>query len=128
MLSLDKTGWALLFVHQSPDALYRQMKGELEMDDGKITFVVIALFLVIMLVALVRGVLVDEKVAILSLESQDYSNAKITDHTWFAVGLRGCDSKDAARFTARVTNPAGNVTEVYVCTGWLFKGSTIRTW
>jgi prepilin-type N-terminal cleavage/methylation domain-containing protein len=74
-----------------------------------------------------RGMLVNEDVAIRALEKQGYSDIKIISHNWFLVGVRGCDGKDAAKFTARVKNPAGKDTEVFVCTGWIFKGATIRT-
>lgn len=84
--------------------------------------IVVALFL-----SVLRGALVSENTAVRALEKQGYSNVKIIDHDWVLIGLRGCDGHDAAKFTAEVTNPAGKNTEVFVCTGWLFKGATIRT-
>ena len=74
-----------------------------------------------------RGAFVNQDVAVKALDTQGYSNVKITDRAWFAVGMRGCDEKDAARFTATATNPIGKKVQVYVCTGWIFKGATIRT-
>jgi len=74
-----------------------------------------------------RGALVDKDVAIRALEKQGYSNIEIINHQYFWVGWKGCDSKDAAKFTAHVTNPAGKQVEVFVCTGWILKGATIRT-
>ena len=76
---------------------------------------------------LFRGVLVSQDVAVRALEAQGHSNIEIVDSAWFAVGLRGCDTGDAARFTARVINPAGKPAEIYVCSGAFFKGGTIRT-
>jgi len=73
-----------------------------------------------------RGIFASQDVAVRTLESQGYSNIRIVDHAWLAVGFRGCDRLDAARFTAKVTNPAGKPAKVYVCTGVLFKGGTIR--
>ncbi len=73
-----------------------------------------------------RGVIASPDVAIRTLAAQGFSNVQIVDHTWFAVGFRGCDEKDAARFTARATNAAGRPAEVYVCTGVFFKGGTVR--
>jgi hypothetical protein len=86
----------------------------------------VILFLVGLFIGLFRGILASEDVAVRALEAQGYSNIQIVDHAWFAVGFRGCGESDAARFTARATNPAGNSTEVYVCTGVFFKGGTIR--
>lgn len=87
----------------------------------------LAIVLLILIGVQFRGSLVDKDVAIRALEKQGYSNIEIINHQYFAVGWKGCDSKDAAKFTARVTNPAGKRVEVFVCTGWLFKGATIRT-
>lgn len=89
------------------------------------------LFILVLVVAAAflgvgRGVFASEDLAVRTLEAQGYSDIKITDHDWFFVGLRGCDEKDAARFTAEVTNPAGKPANVYVCTGAFFKGGTVR--
>ncbi|MBI4118275.1 MAG: hypothetical protein HY455_01935 [Parcubacteria group bacterium] len=73
-----------------------------------------------------RGAFADQGVAVRALEAQGFSNIEIVDHVWFAIGLRGCDGNDAARFTARATNPTGRQVEVFVCTGLFFKGGTIR--
>ncbi|KKP80380.1 MAG: hypothetical protein A2271_04865 [Candidatus Moranbacteria bacterium RIFOXYA12_FULL_35_19] len=100
----------------------QNIKGE-----GGIEFIIIILFVAISIVLSCRGILVDKNVAIRAVETQGFSNIKVIDHAWFAVGLRGCSSKDAARFTVKATNPAGKEVECYVCSGWLFKGATIRT-
>lgn len=76
--------------------------------------------------SLCRGVFAKEDTAIEALRAQGYSDIKIVDHSWFMVGLQGCDSSDAAIFTAKVTNPANHPAEVYVCTG-LIKGGTVRS-
>lgn len=72
------------------------------------------------------GLFASPQVAVRTLEAQGYSNVQIVDHSWFAMGFRGCDSHDSARFTAIATNPAGKPSQVYVCTGFFFKGGTIR--
>jgi len=74
-----------------------------------------------------RGVFVKENLANRSLEKQGYNNVEVTNKDWFFVGFRGCDMNDAAKITANATNPAGKQTEIFVCTGWPFKGATIRT-
>ena len=80
-----------------------------------------------MLIIACRGVFADENAARESLKKQGYSKVRIIDKSFFMVGLRGCDEKDAAKFTVKAVNPAGILVEVYVCTGWPFKGATIRT-
>lgn len=97
------------------------------MKEWKVVLTYAVLILLTLTVSCGRGAFVDKSVAERALETQGYSNVKIIDHSWFAVGLRGCDEKDAARFTATATNPAGREVQLYVCTGWLFKGATIRT-
>ena len=83
--------------------------------------------LVLFFFGIFRGTFANQDVAVRTLEVQGYSNIQIVDHTWFAVGLRGCDNNDASRFTAKATNPTGKPVEVLVCTGAFFKGGTIRT-
>lgn len=74
-----------------------------------------------------RGCMVSEDVAVRALETNGFSDIKITDHDYFALVLRGGSTDDAARFTAEATNPVGKRVTVEVYTGWLFKGATIRT-
>jgi hypothetical protein len=93
---------------------------------GRSVILYAVLVLVIFFVVVGRGIFASQDVAVRALEAQGYSDIQIVDHAWFAVGLRGCDDKDAARFTAKVTNPAGKSAELYVCTGVIFKGGTVR--
>ena len=88
---------------------------------------IVILFVVLVIGGICRGILVEESVAVRALEIQGYTDIEIVDHAWCFVGFRGCDRNDAARITATATNPVGRRVEVYVCSGWLFKGSTIRT-
>lgn len=76
--------------------------------------------------SLFRGALVSDDVALNTFRNQGYTNIHITDKAFFMVGLRGCDGSDAARFTAMVTNAQGKEVPLYVCSGWPFKGGTIR--
>lgn len=89
-------------------------------------FIVAFLFPVVLFFGACRGIFASEDKAIQTLHSQGYSDIEIVDKAWFLVGVRGCGEGDAARFTAKVTNPAGKRAEVYVCTGLAFKGGTIR--
>lgn len=81
----------------------------------------------ILFLGLFRGAFADSRVAMRALETQGYSNVQITNHQWFLVGFRGCDEKDAAKFSATAMNPVGRQVELFVCTGWIFKGATVRT-
>lgn len=65
--------------------------------------------------------------AIKSLETQGFSDITITDKSTYFLSLKGCGSGDSAKFDVIATNPAGKKVKLYVCTAWLFKGSTIRT-
>lgn len=87
----------------------------------------VLLFLVLITFGISCGAFVGEDVAARALDVQGYSDVKITDHSWFLVGFRGCDESDAARFTAVAKNPAGKYVKVYVCSGWILKGATVRT-
>lgn len=80
----------------------------------------------IMILALSSGTMVDEKIAIETLEKQGFSNVTILEKQWFLVGWRGCANGDAAKFIASAINPRNQTVELYVCIGWPFKGATIR--
>jgi hypothetical protein len=88
-----------------------------------LTIIAILLFILVFC----RGAFVDEEIAYSSSETQGYTNVKVIDHSWFLVGLQGCSAHDAARFTVKAVNPAGREVEYYICSGWLFKGATLRT-
>lgn len=97
------------------------------MRDSSFNSVFIVVAIIFVLVSFARGVFVNESEAARALETQGYRDVKITNDAWLFVGLRGCDEGDAARFTAVASNPTGKRVEIYVCAGWPFKGSTIRT-
>jgi hypothetical protein len=97
------------------------------MYQDKFTNIVIALLAIVFLVGTCgRGGCVQQDVARRALENAGYTEVQITDHKWFAVSWRGCGN-DAARFDATAKNPKGDYVDVYVCAGWLLKGSTIRS-
>ncbi len=86
-------------------------------------------FIALLFCALFAGQLIDNSTAIKALESQGYSNITIVNKAWVAVQFRGCGAGDAARFDTVAINPIGQkVDTVYICSGWIFKGSTLRTW
>jgi hypothetical protein len=89
--------------------------------------VVTSILIIVVFVSGMTGILVPESKAVKALETQGFSDVKITSKAWFMVRLRGGDKSDTVRFTANATNPAGKKVTVYVFSGWLFKGATIRT-
>lgn len=86
----------------------------------------VALIIVALGFGFARGALVGPETAERTLKANGFSDVRITDHVWFAIGWRGCDANDAARFDAVATNAAGEEVNVFVCCGLLFKGGTIR--
>ena len=101
----------------------------MDKDTWKTLGVLAGMFLVLSLLCggCMRGALVSEDVAIRALETQGYSDIKVTEHAYFALNLRGGHRDDAARFTCKAKNPAGKQVTVYVFSGWLFTDATIRT-
>ncbi|MDO8590685.1 MAG: hypothetical protein Q7R65_01765 [bacterium] len=96
-------------------------------DNTVIFGIVLVIVFILTLATGWTGLLVPESKAVLALETQGFSGVKITDRAWFMVGMRGGDKSDCVRFTATATNPVGKKVQVYVFSGWLFKGATIRT-
>ena len=85
------------------------------------------IFPLLFIFLLFRGAFVSQDVAVRAVEALGFSDIQVTDHSWFAVGMRGCDGKDAARFTVQAKNTTGKKVGVYVCSGLVFKGATVRT-
>lgn len=76
-----------------------------------------------------RGVFVDDARPLAALKAHGFTNVTIIREDDFFVGFRGCSHGDAAKYTVRATNAAGETTDdIFVCSGWLFRGSTVRTW
>ena len=88
---------------------------------------VVALLFFIFMGSGATGLFVSEDKAIKALETQGFSNVKIESRAWFLLYLRGGEKSDSVRFTATARNPIGKEVTVYVFSGWLFKGATIRT-
>jgi len=86
-----------------------------------------AITAIILIFYLFRGIFVDESLAVQALENQGFTHVEIVERNWFLVGLRGCDSKDAAIFVADATNPIGKKVQLDVCVGWPLKGATLRS-
>ena len=84
-------------------------------------------YLVFMLIFLGRGLLVDDiKPVEAALRIHNIAEYVINDKDVWFVGFRGCQVDEAAKFEVTVTNKEGNTVDILVCTGWPFKGSTIR--
>lgn len=70
--------------------------------------------------------LVGEAVAKRALDAHGWSEIEITGKHYILVGFQGCGQDDAAKFDAVALNPIGKRVKLYVCTGLMFKGATIR--
>ncbi|MBP9852368.1 MAG: hypothetical protein QG629_545 [Patescibacteria group bacterium] len=55
-----------------------------------------------------------------------YSDARVTEVNHIAVGLQGCDQKDAVGYEMTAKNSAGDIVNIIAC-GGLFKGLTLRS-
>lgn len=88
--------------------------------------IVIAILCILLSCFFPTGIFVPESKAIKALQTQGFNKIKIVDRDVWFVRFKGGD-RDAVRFTATATNPAGKEVTVYVFSGWLFKGATIRT-
>lgn len=99
------------------------------MENKKGLKITIFFILIIICISLVniRGIFINESIVIKAVKKQGFSNIKIIEKQWLFFEKRGCDKADAAKFEAIATNPDGTQTKIYVCTGWPFKGVTIRT-
>lgn len=73
------------------------------------------------------GAFAPEDRALRAVEALGFTDVHVVRHTWFLVGLHGCDDRDAALFEVEGTNQNGTPVRIFVCSGWPFKGSTIRT-
>ena len=91
---------------------------------GSIVILVVAIVFVFLVGG--RGMLVDEQVAINTMEAQGFTDVEVISKAWFFVGLRGCGGDDAARFEVTATNSNGQRVDCLVCADWPFKGATIR--
>lgn len=87
----------------------------------------VAMFLILTVAFGPRGLLVSEHKARTALETQGFTDVTITDRAWLFIPLRGGDKSDCVRFTAKATNSNKKTVQVYVFSGWPFKGATIRT-
>jgi len=82
--------------------------------------------MVILGLTFARGALVSNNDVALRTLRAEFTNVEVTDRAWFLVGLRGCSTSDAVRYTATVTNAQGKNVELYVCSGAFFKAGTVR--
>lgn len=84
-------------------------------------------FIVALALGIFGGLLAKEDGVVRLLEAQGFSDIKITDREWFAVGFRGCENTDSAKFNFTAIGPNGDpVTDLFVCKGLVFKGYTLR--
>ena len=84
--------------------------------------------LIVLIILSCRGCVVDDRKPVEAvMKTQGFTEFTINDKDWLFVGLRGCQADEAAKFEVTATNPMGEKVNFLVCTGWPFKGATIRT-
>ena len=89
---------------------------------------VILVILAIFIAALwPTGIYVDDRVAVKALTDLGFSDIVVLEKDVWFVAMKGGSESDAARFTCEATNPAGKRVTIYVFSGWLFKGATVRS-
>lgn len=74
----------------------------------------------------VRGSFVPEEQAIFAAEAEGLSQVQVEDHSWFAIGLRGCSQRDAAKFVVSGVTKEGSRTTLTICVDWPLRGATIQ--
>ena len=90
------------------------------------TLITVLVAVLIIAATSARGFLVDSNDALRAAAAQGFSNAQIVSESRIFPGFSGCDSGDAAGFHMTATNPKGEQINFTVCSGWPFKGATIR--
>ncbi len=91
---------------------------------------IIAMFVAVIVLALganlACGSLASEDRARSLVENQGFTNVVLEDRDNIFVQFKGCSKDDVALFTFNAINSAGRPVTVDVCSGWPFKGATIR--
>ena len=95
-------------------------------DDAFSSILFLVLGVLFLFMGSCRGALCSSSGAVNTLETLGFTNIRLQDHVYVAIGLRGCSAQDAARFDFLATNSAGKEVNVSVCTGLIFKGATVR--
>jgi len=97
------------------------------MDDSKFTFFVL-LILIILLVSITFLTSSHyETRASIAATNQDYSDVQVSSCHYFFSDWYGCSPSDGWACKAKAKNSNGQNVDITVCTGWVLKGSTIRT-
>jgi len=65
--------------------------------------------------------------ALFNVEKQGYAKVALGTKHYIFVSFRGCSSHDAAMWEAKGINAHGKKVDLIVCSGWPFKGVTVRT-
>ena len=74
-----------------------------------------------------RGCNVTDSEAINAMEVNGFTHVKVVRKIWFLPGFAGCSTHDAVAFTVTAINVKGDKVNMLVCSGWPFKGATVRT-
>ena len=87
----------------------------------------IGVFALLFLVAsLFRGLMVDPKESLRVADTFGFRNVAIVSTQWFLPLFAGCDAGDALAVNLAVTDQQGRTAAVLACSGWPWKGWTMR--
>lgn len=97
-------------------------------EDENARIAAVWVIIVIVIYLIFRGMVFGgaNEVAIRAVEAFGFSSVAVTQRAWFGVSMRGCAFGDGVRYTTYATNPAGKRVMLYVCSGAVWKDSTIR--
>ena len=94
---------------------------------SRLYYLVYAVVILLFMAASVgRGFLVNSADALRAASAQGFSQATITQELRILPGFAGCDGGDAAGFHMTGINSKGDKVTFTACSGWPFKGITIR--
>lgn len=63
-----------------------------------------------------------------AIEDQNYTEVVVLDKVWFgSTVIHGCGGEDVFAFPFTAKNAQGNQIEAAACTGYIWKGVTIRS-
>jgi hypothetical protein len=94
--------------------------------DSLYAVVMIIILIGVLVFGVARGFMVNSADSIHAAQEQGFSDVVITQELRILPGFAGCDSGDAAGFHMTGVNTKGEHITFTACSGWPFKGITIR--
>lgn len=73
-----------------------------------------------------RGYSVDDNVALQAAKASGYTEPRVVDRHNVFPSFNGCSGSDAVGFDVEAKNSQGEKVRLLICSGWIFKASTVR--